>query len=438
MSSAATRSPFVESQLAAPASPLPGAGVPWLDAARREHLAAFAEAGLPTKHVEAWKYTALRALAQRKFSTGDAQAAARAIDASAFALPGVDGPVLAFVNGVFRADLSQLAQLPDGLELRPMSQALREDPEPLRFTLSRYEPEKGDVFVRLNAALAGDGVLLKVAAGAKVAAPVHLLFIGAPAEGDVAWHLRHVIELGEGSELSLVEHHAASGDQRHLGTTCTDIVLREGAVLHHAAFQDAAPGATLIRRTKLHLGARSHATVHVVELGAALARHDLQAELVGNEARFDTRGVFLLHAKQHGDTQLAIRQQALNTTTDSVWRGVADERARGVFRGAVLVEPGADGSDCNVQNKNLLLSEQAEIDTKPELVIYADEVKAVHGATVGQLDERALFYLQSRGIPQAQARGVLTAAFCRTVLDDLPNAELRAYLGDRLVAQLPA
>ena len=436
--SASARSPFVDSQLVAPAAALPGTGVAWLDAARREHLAAFAEAGLSTKHVEAWKYTALRALAQRKFATGDAQAAKRAVDADAFALPGVDGPVLAFVNGVFRADLSHLDALPAGLELRPLSQALRDDPEPLRFTLSRYEPEKGDMFVRLNAALAGDGVLLKVAAGAQPARPVHLLFIGAPAEGDVAWHLRHVIELGEGSELSIVEHHVASGDQRHLGTSCTDIVLRDGAVLHHALFQDAAPGATLIRRTKLHLGARAHATVHVVELGSALARHDLQAELIGNAARFDTRGVFLLHARQHCDTQLAIRQQALDTATDSIWRGVADERARGVFRGAVLVEPGADGSDCNVQNKNLLLSEQAEIDTKPELVIYADEVKAVHGATVGQLDETALFYLQSRGIPQAQARSVLTAAFCRTVLDDLPNAALREHLAARLVAQLPA
>lgn len=438
MSAAAARSPFVESQLVAPAAPLPGTGVAWLDAARRDHLAAFAEAGLSTRHIEQWKYTALRALAQRRFAAGDAQAASRTVDPAAFVLPGVDGPVLAFVNGVFRADLSQLGSLPEGLELRPLSQALRDDPEPLRFTLSRYEPEKGDMFVRLNAALAGDGVLLKVAAGAKPAQPVHLLFIGAPAEGDVAWHLRHVVELGEGSELSIVEHHAASGEQRHLGTTCTDIVLRDGAVLHHAVFQDAAPGATLIRRTKLHLGARSHATVHVVELGSALARHDLQAELVGNAARFDTRGVFLLHARQHSDTQLAIRQQALDTVTDSVWRGVADERAVGVFRGAVLVEPGADGSDCNVQNKNLLLSEQAEIDTKPELVIYADEVKAVHGATVGQLDEKALFYLQSRGIPQAQARGVLTAAFCRTVLDDLPNEALREHLGARLVAQLPA
>lgn len=432
MSQAVALSPFVESQLAPATAPLPGSGIAWLDALRRDHLAAFAASGLPNTHVEAWKYTGLRALGQRRFVAGDAGAAERAVDIGAFALPGVDGPRLVFVNGAFRADLSTLADLPAGLELRPLSQALRADAEPLRFTLARYEPEKGDVFVRLNAALAGDGVLLKVAAGAKITKPVHLLFLGAPAEADVAWHLRHIIELGEDAELSLVEHHDASADQRHLGTSFADYVLRDGAQLHHVLFQNAATGASLIRRSKLQLAAHAHATMHILELGGALARHDLQVELVGDRSRLDTRGVFVMNGRQHVDTQMSIRHRARNTASDSIWRGVADQRGRGVFRGAVLVARGADGTDTNVNNKNLLLSEQAEIDTKPELEIYADEVKAVHGATVGQLDERALFYLRSRGIPLETARALLTTSFCRTVLDDLPNASLRDHLADLL------
>ncbi|HKR77681.1 MAG TPA: Fe-S cluster assembly protein SufD [Rhodanobacter sp.] len=427
--------PFVASLLDAP---LPPSGIAWLDALRREHLDAFAAAGLPDTRMEAWKYTALRALGQRRYANGDAQAAARAVDPAAFALPGVDGPRLVFVNGVFRADLSALDALPAGLTLRPLSQALQQDAEPLRFVLSRHEPEQGDTFVRLNAALAGDGVVLKAAAGAKIAAPVHLVFLGAPAEADLAWHLRHVIELGEGAELSLVEHHAAGGEQQHLGTTVGDITLREGAVLHHALFQNAAAGSSLVRRSRLHIGARAHATLHVLELGGALARHDLRAELTGDGARLDTRGVFMPHGRQHVDTQLAIRHQALNTASESVWRGVADQRGRGVFRGAILVAPGADGSDASLSNKNLLLSGQAEIDTKPELEIYADEVKAAHGATVGQLDERSLFYLRSRGIPQDEARALLTAAFCHAVLDDLPNAALREHLAAQLAIQPPA
>ncbi|KRE88437.1 Fe-S cluster assembly protein SufD [Frateuria sp. Soil773] len=428
-------SPFVAALLDAP---LPASGIGWLDAARRENLEAFAAAGLPDTRVETWKYTALRALAQRRFAAGDAQADARDVDLSAFALPGTDGPELVFVNGAFRADLSRLRDLPAGLSLQPLSLSLRQDAEPLRFALAGRYREAGDAFARLNAALAADGVVLRVAAGARIAQPVRLLFIGAPAEADLAWHARNVVELGEGAELALVEQHASSGEQGHLGTLVGDIVLREGAKLRHAVLQDAAEGGTLVRRNSLHLAARAQAAVHVLELGGALVRHELQAELGGDGSRLDMRGVFALRGRQHVDTQLAIRHQALGTASDSVWRGVADQRARGVFRGAIVVAAGADGSDASLANKNLLLSGQAEIDTKPELEIYADEVKAAHGATVGQLDERSLFYLRSRGIPQVQARSMLTSAFCRSVFDDLPDETLREHLFAMLSRRLPA
>jgi Fe-S cluster assembly protein SufD len=431
--------PLVESLLDAP---LPGSGIAWLDAARRENREAFASGGLPDTRVEAWKYTALRALGQRSFAHGDSQAHTRIVDASTLTLPGIDGPKLVFVNGVFRADLSALDSLPAGLTLQPLSQALHGDAEPLRFALSwpavvGHVREAGDAFAQINAASAGDGVVLRVAANTKVAVPVQLVFVGASAENVLAWHARNVIELGDDAELTLVEQHIANGEQGHLATLVSDIDLREGARLHHIILQNADIGANLIRRSSLHLQARAHARLHVLELGGALVRHDLRAELLGDGAQLDTRGVFMPHGRQHIDTQLAIRHQALNTTSSSNWRGVANDRARGVFRGAIVVAPGADGSDASLSNKNLLLSPSAEIDTKPELEIYADEVKAAHGATVGQLDERSLFYLRSRGIPQAEARALLTAAFCRAVLDDLPNETLREHLSALLIAHLP-
>jgi Fe-S cluster assembly protein SufD len=426
--------PLVESLLDAP---LPGSGIAWLDAARHENREAFASAGLPDTRVEAWKYTALRALGQRSFTSGDDQAQTRIMDAATLLLPGVDGPRLVFVNGVFRADLSTLDSLPAGLTLQPLSQALHGDTEPLRFALSRHYREIGDAFARINAASARDGVVLRVAANEKIAVPVQLVFVGAAAEAALAWHARNVIELGEGAELTLIEQHVASGEQVHLATLVSDIELHQGARLHHTLLQNAAIGASLVRRSSLRLHADAHASLHVLELGGALVRHDLQAELLGDGAQLDTRGVFMPHGRQHIDTQLAIRHQALNTMSSSNWRGVANDRARGVFRGAIVVAPGADGSDASLSNKNLLLSPSAEIDTKPELEIYADEVKAAHGATVGQLDERSLFYLRSRGIPQAEARALLTTAFCRAVLDDLPNETLREHLSTLLIAHLP-
>jgi Fe-S cluster assembly protein SufD len=424
--------PLVASLLDAP---LPASGIAWLDAARQENRAAFAAGGLPETRVEAWKYTALRGLGQRSFASGDSDAQTRAVDASTLALPGVTGVRLVFVNGAFRADLSVLDALPAGLSLQPLSQALLGDAEPLRFALSRHYRDAGDAFAQINAASANDGVVLRVAAHAKIAQPVQLVFVGADVE--LAWHARNVIELGEGAELSLVEQHVSAGEPAQLTTLVSDIDVRDGARLHHMVLQDAAIGVNLVRRTSLRLHARAQATMHVLELGGALVRHDLRAELIGDDAQLHTRGVFMPHGRQHIDTQLAIRHQALNTTSTSHWRGVANDRARGVFRGAIVVAPGADGSDANLSNKNLLLSPSAEIDTKPELEIYADEVQAAHGATVGQLDERSLFYLRSRGIPLAEARALLTAAFCRAVLDDLPNVALREHLSGLLVAQLP-
>jgi Fe-S cluster assembly protein SufD len=426
--------PLVESLLDAP---LPPSGLAWLDTARQENLEAFAASGLPDARVEAWKYTALRALGQRRFASLDMAAPAVAVDAAGLILPGVGGPRLVFVNGVFRADLSQLGNMPAGLSLRPLSQALAGNAEPLRFSLSRHYREPGDAFARINAARAQDGVALRVADHAEIAEPVQLVFVAAAAAADLAWHARNVIELGQGARLSLVEQHLASGEPAQLATLVSDIELRDGARLQHTVLQNAAAGTYLIRRSGLRLQARARATLHVLELGGALVRHDLRAELVGDGAQLHTRGVFMPHGRQHIDTQLAIRHQALNTASTSTWRGVANDRARGVFRGAIVVAPGADGSDANLSNKNLLLSPSAEIDTKPELEIYADEVKAAHGATVGQLDERSLFYLRSRGIPLAEARALLTAAFCRAVLADLPNEALREHLSTLLVNQLP-
>ena len=429
------RSPFVDALAAAP---LPASGIAWLDQARRDNLEAFAAGGLPDARMEAWKYTALRALSQRSFAAGDAQATVRPVDPALLAPAGIDGPALVFVNGAFRPDLSTLQAVPEGVTLQPLSGALADAPEPLRFAMSRHYREPADAFARLNGAFAADGVVLRVAAGVRVAEPLCLVFVGAAAGHDVAWHVRNLVELGEGAELTLVEQHLGAGDQAHLGTGLGDFTVHAGAILRHATLQQAGAGSSLVRRSHYRLEARAQAHLHVLELGGALVRHDLRAELVGDGAGFHTHGAFLPDGRQHVDTQLAIHHQARDTVSASTWRGVAGGRGRGVFRGAIVVNTGADGADASLANKNLLLSPQAEIDTKPELEIYADEVKAAHGATVGQLDERALFYLRSRGIPGAQARTLLTTAFARAPFESLPHEALRQHIDRLLLSRLPA
>ena len=425
--------PFVESMRA---SALPASGIGWLDSARREAMQAFVSAGLPTTRNELWKYTALRALERRSYAAGDANAVLRAVDESIFALPGVAGPRLVFVNGGFRADLSRLDDLPQGLSLRPLSRALREQPEPLRFALSRQDRDS-DAFAALNLALATDGVVLHAAEGARIEAPVHVVHLGAPVEGDVAWHARNLLELGAGAHLKLIEHHAAVGEHAHFANIVSETVLREGALLELLIVQDAANAMTLLRRGDLRLHEDARATVHALESGGALARHELRVALDGDRSRLETRGAFALRGRQHADTELLIEHRGRDTASDSLWRGVADGRARGVFHGAITVHPGADGADAKLSNKNLLLSSDAEIDTRPALEIYADEVKAAHGATVGQLDERALFYLRSRGLPAETARMLLVRAFCAVALSDVQPQALREHCDALLLAHLP-
>lgn len=433
--------PFVQSvaDRAADLLPaLPGSGIAWLDAARRGQLHAFVRDGLPDGHVEAWKYTALRALARREYVLGDAHATQREVAADTLALPGVDGVRLVFVNGVYRADLSALDTLPAGVELTTLSQVLAGDAEPLRFFLAREWKANADVFARLNAALAADGMVLRVAAGSHVDVPVHVVHVGATAPDPLAWHVRHVVELGEGASVSLIEHHLASGVHAHLGTLVADVVLRADARMDWVQLQDAADDAVLVRRHALHLGARARVNLTALELGGSLVRNQLEAELRGDGANLETHGAFLPRRRQHLDTHIDIRHAALDTSSHALWRGVADERGRGVFHGQVTVAPGADGTETDVNNKNLLLSPHAEIDTQPVLEIYADEVMATHGATVGQLDEQALFYLRSRGIPADRARQMLTMAFCRAALAAVTSEPLREHLGSLMAAHLPA
>ncbi|HMH69098.1 MAG TPA: Fe-S cluster assembly protein SufD [Pinirhizobacter sp.] len=432
----ALRTPLVESQVQAAAARQPGDEPAWLAQARAENLAAFAAGGLPDTRIEAWKYTALRALGQRRIGPVDVDAAIHAtVDGTLFALPGVDGPRLVFVDGVFRADLST-AHAVAGLEVMPLSRALREQPESLRFALSRHYRERADAFAQLNAALGFDGVVVRVASGAKLSSSLHMVFAGG-SQAEAGSHLRVIVDVGAGAEVNVVEHHVAVGEASNLATLVTDIAVHDDARLGWLIVQDAGIAATLVRRTRAQLGARASATIHALELGGALVRHDVACDLAGAGARLETRGVFVIGQRQHVDTQLSVRHGGRDTTSDALWRGVADGRARGVFRGAIVVAEGADGSDAALSNKNLLLSANAEIDTKPELEIYADEVKAAHGATIGQLDERALFYLRSRGIGLAQARSLLTLAFCRVALADIGDERLREHLGDLLAQRLP-
>ncbi|MCD9028172.1 Fe-S cluster assembly protein SufD [Luteimonas sp. BDR2-5] len=396
------------------------------DAARRAALDAALQGGLPGPRSEAWKYTSLRALERRTFAPAEADAR---VDAALLA--GIPAPRVVFVNGRVDAALTDLADLPGGVHVR-----LRDGDEcDVRVETGA---RAGDaVFRNLNAALANAGVVVHASAAAATDAALHLVFVGAPAATDLAWHLRHDVLVDAGASLSLVEHHIDSGAHRHLDTGTTTLRIAEGARMRHLRLQHRTAGATTFLQTDGELRADADYTRVDVELGGGLTRHELDVRLVGDRARLTANGVLLAGGRAHVETRLGIRHVARDTACQLMWRGIGERRGRVVFHGGITIDAGADGTDARLSNKNLLLSDTAEIDTQPVLVIHADEVQAAHGATVGQIDANALFYLRSRGLPAAEARHLLTAAFVREPLapieDDALRGQVQAHL-DRALA----
>jgi Fe-S cluster assembly protein SufD len=411
---------------------LPHRDAAGLGDSRRSALAAALQDGLPGARSERWKYTPLRAFERRSFVAADSLPAV--FDPALIA--DIPAPRLVFVNGRHDSAHSDLTGLPPGVALQPLSQAIEQGNERDVNFLARRFDRADEVFARINAALAEEGVVLRAETGASSPLPIHLVFVGASAERDLASHPRHLIELRGDAELTVVEHHLASDANTHFANSLVHVHLAARARLTHVRVQEEALGASLVSRTDAVL-ARSATYLRLdLELGGALSRHELNVSLQGEGAQVIANGVLLADGKRHLDTRLGIDHVARDTRCELLWRGLGAGRSKAAFHGGITIREGADGSVAELSNKNLLLSVGAEIDTQPVLEIHADEVQAAHGAAVGQLDATAVFYLRSRGIPEQQARALLTAAFCRETVDVVEDASLRTMLTAKLDAAL--
>jgi len=410
-----------------------------LGAHRREALDAALRDGLPGARSEAWKYTPLRAMERRSFApVAQAAADTGAIDtALSAALADIPTPRIVFVDGHYDAAHSDVAAaIMPGIDVQPLSQVLRTgEPRDANFMARRFSGAD-EVFANVNAALAEEGVVIRLDHECPAAFPLHLVFVASGRAQESATHLRHLIDLRSDTWLCVVEHHLALGEHRGLSNHVFHVHLGQRAELEHVRVQSEAAGATVFARTDAVLARDARYSRLDLELGAALSRHELNVRLEGDHARLIASGVLFADGKRHVDTRLGIDHIAIGTACGLFWRGLATDRGRAAFHGGIVIREGADGSNANLSNKNLLLSSQAEIDTQPVLVIHADEVQAAHGATVGQLDPTALFYLRSRGLPEAEARALLTAAFCREALNVVAVGALRDTLTAMLDARL--
>jgi Fe-S cluster assembly protein SufD len=412
-------------------------GPAWLREARRVAIDRFAERGLPTSRDEEWKYTSLAPLVATPLDL--AADAARKMpseeDLARFSMGPVSWSRLVFVDGRYAAKLSTVRPLPPGGRLGSLAEALITDEPTVRAHLAGAAAEADGAFGALNAAFWADGAFLHVPVGVSLDEPIQLLFV-ATASGGRADHPRSLIVLEPESRAVLVESYVAMADEAYLTNASTEIALGPGAVLdHHRVVLEGRQGFHA-GRTWVRQGPDSRFASCAVTLGGRLVRNDVDARLDAEGAECALNGLFVVGGAQHVDTHTVVDHAQPRTTSRQLYKGVLDGRARGVFNGRVVVRPGANGTDAHQTNKNLILSDGVEVDSKPQLEIFADDVKCSHGAADGQLAEDAIFYLESRGLDEVTARSLLTHGFANEVLGRIREEPVRVWCEERLRGRL--
>jgi Fe-S cluster assembly protein SufD len=419
--------PYLDAFRSAAGEPL------WLARLRRRSLARFAADGFPSRRGEAWRYLDLRALAAEPLlPAGAAHAATRS------ALPDDIGFLqaahrLVLVDGRFAPELSALADLPAGVWLGAMTTAIAARPELVRAALAIPGRDGEAPFAALNGAFFTDGFVLEAVPGAVFDRPIEIVHL---ASGEMAGslHTRSLIALGEDSRIRLCESYAGSG--RYWRNDVLTVRLGAGAALHRTALVEEAEDALHFAVLGVDLGARARFEGFVLLLGGRTARSEVHVKSAGEGAGCRLHGGFVAAGRQEANIVTTVDHLAARGETRELFKGVAAGRAHGAFQGRITVHPGAQKIDAHMLSRNLTLGTQAAIDTKPELEIFADDVKCGHGAAVGDLDEAALFYLMARGIPRREARRMLIEAFVREAIEAVEPGPLRRHLLARLARRL--
>ena len=393
------------SQLPAPA---------WVQPLRDAAFARFAELGFPTTHNEEWRFTNVAPIARTRFAAG--RKGTVGIDARV-----ARGPIqLVFANGHL---LTRPESLPKGLE----AGGFADDPAAIAQHLGKHASFAQNAFVALNTAMIAQGAFVRVARGAVITEPIEIFYLTTGLAEPIAVHPRALILVGADAHCTIVERYHGAGEGVYFNNAVTEIVAGDRAVVDHYKVQQESLSAFHISTLAATIGRSANFASHSISLGGALARNDVNATLSeGSDATLN--GLYIVNGTQHVDNHTVIDHAMPHGTSHELYKGILDGQAHAVFNGRIIVRKDAQKTDSKQTNKNLVLSDDAVVDTKPELQIFADDVRCTHGATIGQLDAEALFYLQSRGIGKPQARSLLTYAFAQDVVDRIKVQSLRDSL----------
>lgn len=420
---------------------LSGAGgaprIDWLETRRAQARQRVNEQGLPSGKQEAWRYTSLTRLLEQGFvPAGEPATAVRPEDLAHCLIPGLDAHRAVLVNGRFVPALSDLRDLPAGVRIGGLRQILESDPDALREHLNGVAGESQPLFAALNTAALDDGWVLRLAAGARPARPIELIHLSVGMDEPRVAQPRHIVALEPGAEATLIERYLSLDDSLYCTNAVVELSLGQGASLMHQRIQTESSKAFHIAGLYLHQGADSRYRGVNLALGGAWARTDIVVRLAGEGAECDLQGLYLAGDRQLTDFHLDVEHRVPRCTSRETFKGILYGKGRAVFDGRVYVARDAQKTDAAMSNKNLLLSEGAEVDTKPQLEIHADDVKCSHGTTVGQIEPEMLFYLRSRGIAGPLAQRMLCLGFAGEILDALTPEALREQVSEQVGLRL--
>ncbi len=406
----------------------------WLAPVRQAGLARFAELGFPTLRDEDWRFTNVAPIAQLPFSPAREAAVngaeTRALDAAAFTkLP---GHRLVFVNGFFSAKLSSIKPVAGGARIENLSSALAKDSALIEKHLGKYAHTASNTFAALNQAFFTDGAFIYVPAGVVVTEPVQLIYISSAKQNGETILPRNLVIAGANSRLTVIESYISTGNVAYFTNAVTEILAGDHAVVEHVKLQDEAADAYHIATIAGEFGRASNVTVHSFALGAKLSRTNIRTKLAGEGLECVLNGLYLTKDEQLADHHMIVEHAQPHCASHEYFNGILDDKSKGVFHGRIYVHPVAQKTDAKQTNKNLLLSDDATADTKPQLEIYADDVKCTHGATIGQLNDESIFYLRSRGIGTDTARQMLIHAFAGEIIERIKCEPAREVI-DKLV-----
>jgi len=414
----------------------------WVHELRTAAVARFAELGFPATRHEEWKYTAVTPIAKVPFTRVGHEGPALlsgALEHLNFGLS--EGARLVFVNGHYSREFSSLRALPGGVRVGSLAAALTADSEGIKPHLARYARYEDHAFVALNTAFIEDGAFLYVSAGEVVGDPIHLLFISTAPGTASASYPRNLIVAGNNSQATIVETYVGADQAVYFTNAVTEVVVGENAAVDHYTLQRESEEAFHVATLQVHQARNSTFVSHSIALGGALVRNDANVVLDGEGGDCTLDGLYMATGQQHVDNHTRIDHARPHGLSRQLYKGILGGQARGVFNGKIVVHPAAPKTDARQTNKNLLLSGDALIDTKPQLEINNNDVKCTHGSTIGRLDEESIFYLRSRGIGVEMARTLLTHAFASEIISRIKVEPLRASLenlvGTRLNNDLP-